>query len=280
MIIWLASYPKSGNTWVRSIIASLLYSNDGDFNFDLIKNIKQFPQKIYFNKFTEKIGEFSEIKKYWIPAQELINQDNKIRFFKTHHINCNVDGYKFTNKENTLATIYIVRDPRNLVNSISNHFSKSIEESKKFLITPRFIAGSKKHGEFKEENLKTLIGTWAEHYNFWKRTNNFLLIKYEDLVKDTEKELIKIINFLKQFINIQTSQEKNKKIIETTGFKNLKHLENLGKFNENAFENEHKKKNFFYLGPENQWHKNLDNKIINEIENKFNNEMKELEYIK
>jgi len=280
MIIWLASYPKSGNTWVRSIIASLLYSKNGDFNFDLIKNIKQFPQKIYFNKFTKKIGEFSEIKKYWISAQELINQDNKIRFFKTHHINCNVDGYKFTNKENTLATIYIVRDPRNLVNSISNHFNKSIEESKKFLITPRFIAGSKKHGEFKEENLKTLIGTWAEHYNFWKRTNNFLLIKYEDLVNDTEKELIKIINFLKQFINIQTSKEKNKKIIETTGFKNLKHLENLGKFNENAFESEHKKKKFFYLGPENQWRKNLDNKIINEIENKFNNEMKELEYIK
>ena len=45
MIIWLASYPKSGNTWVRSIISSLLYSIDGDFNFDLIKKIKQFPEK-------------------------------------------------------------------------------------------------------------------------------------------------------------------------------------------------------------------------------------------
>ena len=33
MIIWLASYPKSGNTWVRSMVASLLYTDDGFFNF-------------------------------------------------------------------------------------------------------------------------------------------------------------------------------------------------------------------------------------------------------
>ena len=57
MIIWLASYPKSGNTWVRSIISSLLYSNDGDFNFELIKKIKQFPEKKYFK---DLIGDFGD----------------------------------------------------------------------------------------------------------------------------------------------------------------------------------------------------------------------------
>jgi hypothetical protein len=45
MIIWLASYPKSGNTWIRSIIASLMYSNDGMFNFDLLKNVNNFLKK-------------------------------------------------------------------------------------------------------------------------------------------------------------------------------------------------------------------------------------------
>ena len=45
MIIWIASYPKSGNTWVRSIISSLIYSNDGNFDFDLLKKIQQFPNK-------------------------------------------------------------------------------------------------------------------------------------------------------------------------------------------------------------------------------------------
>ena len=45
MIIWIASYPKSGNTWVRSIIASLLYTNDGIFDLRLLNKIDQFPEK-------------------------------------------------------------------------------------------------------------------------------------------------------------------------------------------------------------------------------------------
>ena len=51
MIIWIASYPKSGNTWVRSLLSAYLYSNDGIFNFDLLKKINQFPSKQYFKKF-------------------------------------------------------------------------------------------------------------------------------------------------------------------------------------------------------------------------------------
>ena len=63
MIIWLASYPKSGNTWVRSIVSSLLYSDDGDFNFELIKKIKQFPEKKYFKDLISDFGNFDEIKR-------------------------------------------------------------------------------------------------------------------------------------------------------------------------------------------------------------------------
>ena len=48
MIIWIASYPKSGNTWLRSIISALVYSDDGIFDFNLLKKIQQFPEKIYF----------------------------------------------------------------------------------------------------------------------------------------------------------------------------------------------------------------------------------------
>jgi hypothetical protein len=43
MIVWLASYPKSGNTFVRSMLASYFFSKDGSYDFSLIKNIKQFP---------------------------------------------------------------------------------------------------------------------------------------------------------------------------------------------------------------------------------------------
>jgi len=281
MIIWLSSYPKSGNTWIRSMVAALMYTDDGVFNFDLLKKIKQFPNEEYFQNFTNDFGNFNEIKKYWEAAQDLINLDNKIKFLKTHHINCKINQYNFTNKKNTLATIYIVRDPRNLISSISNHYSKTLEDSKEFLFTPKFIGGYKKNGDLIKESLKTLLGTWNEHYKFWKNNNeDFLLIKYEDLIKDTRLELQKIISFIKKYTDVQTNEAKNENIIKTTNFKYLKNLEEKGYFNENAYETVNKKKKFFNLGPENKWKNLLDKKILEEIETKFSAEMKELGYLK
>jgi len=45
MIFWIASYPKSGNTWVRSLLSSYYFTNDGIFNQKLLANIEQFPKK-------------------------------------------------------------------------------------------------------------------------------------------------------------------------------------------------------------------------------------------
>tara|TARA_B100000575_G_C23038838_1_gene597915 strand:+ start:279 stop:1121 length:843 start_codon:yes stop_codon:yes gene_type:complete len=280
MIIWLASYPKSGNTWVRSIISSLIFTKDGNFNFNLIKNIKQFPIKEQFKQFTTKFRDFNEIKKYWMLAQETLNLDNKIKFLKTHHLNCKIGDYSFTNKNNTLATIYIVRDPRNLVNSIANHFSFTQEESKKFLFSPGVLSGNKYFGESNKESLPVFLGTWNEHYKFWKNKNkDYLLIKYEELVSQPEIELEKIIKFLGKYMPIETNNVKNSKIIENTSFEKLQNLEKMGTFKENAFQSPKVKQKFFHLGPENNWKKQLDNKIKNEIELKFESEMRELGYL-
>tara|TARA_B100001175_G_C19408120_1_gene589701 strand:+ start:255 stop:1049 length:795 start_codon:yes stop_codon:yes gene_type:complete len=264
------------------MISALMYSNDGLFNFDLLSHIKQFPSKRYLKNYTNDFENFNEVKKYFIQAQEFINLDNKVKFLKTHHINCKMDHDNFTNKKNTLATIYVVRDPRNLVSSISNHFSLSLDDSKDFILTPRMLVGNaNKQKNFEKNNLKTLIGTWAEHYRFWKYNNeNFLLIKYEDLVNNAFSQLNKIIKFLEKFIPIESNGEKIKNIINTTGFEFLKQLEKKGNFNENATDDLGIHKKFFHLGPANKWQNTLDKKIIDEIENKLSKEMIELGYLR
>jgi hypothetical protein len=281
MIIWLASYPKSGNTWIRSMIVSLLYTEDGFFNFELIKNIPQFPDNKYFKEFTGDLANFDEVMKYWRIAQDKINLDNEIKFFKTHHLNCKINEYSFTDKSNTLATIYIVRDPRSLVSSISNHFSKTINESKKFLLTPKFIGGKESKDRQKLNHIPTLLGTWSEHYKFWTMNNkNLLLIKYEDLINDTELQLEKIVKFLEKFIPIKTNKEKNYNIIKSTSFDQLKNMEKKGLFKEgivNKFSNE--KVDFFRLGPKNKWEDNLEKDIQKELEDAFEKEMIELGYL-
>ena len=84
MIVWLASYPKSGNTWLRSIISALVYSQDGLFNFELLRKIPQFPTQKYFREFTDDYTNIHEIKKYWIAAQDKINLGNEIKFLKRY----------------------------------------------------------------------------------------------------------------------------------------------------------------------------------------------------
>ena len=70
MIIWLSSYPKSGNTYLRSFLSAYYYTNDGSFNFDLLKFIEQFPDKQFFQSFMKTKKEASE---KWLLQERLLN---------------------------------------------------------------------------------------------------------------------------------------------------------------------------------------------------------------
>ena len=283
MIIWLASYPKSGNTWVRSIISSLLYSEDGNFNFNLIEKIDQFPEKKYFKDLIKDFNDFHEIFRNWIIAQDKINLDRKIKIFKTHQGKYTINNNNFTNSDNTLATIYIVRDPRSLIKSISNHYTLSMDEAFDFLINPRLM-GDGKSFEEKKDGIYNILGRWDEHYRSWTdNKKNFLLIKYEDLIKDAEIELKRIIRFLQNYLNFQVDNNKIRNILKSTSFENLKKMESAGDFKEYENKAEYKKNgekfNFFHLGPQNIWKENLKHEIALKIEKNFYKTMKELEYL-
>ena len=280
MIIWIASYPKSGNTWLRSIISALVYSKDGIFTFDKLSKIDQFPEKKFFKNLVKNFSDFDEIKKNWIAAQDKINLDEKIKFFKTHQGNFKIENDHFTNNQNTQAVIYIVRDPRNLVTSISNHYSLSLNEACKFLTSPE-LRGNGKSWEEKKDGIYNFLGKWNEHYKSWtNNTKNLLLLRYEDLITEPKKELEKLIFFLNKYVNFETSDIKINKILESTSFKNLKKMEQEGSFMENVIKKETGSNvNFFNLGPKNIWQNSLDQKIIKEIEDNFKVEMKEIGYL-
>lgn len=272
MIIWLASYPKSGNTWVRAIIASLLFTEDGKFNFEYLKRIPQFPQKRFFEDIVNNLQEFEEIKKNWILAQNRINLTKSLKFLKTHNGNYTLDNFHFTNKVNTLGTIYIVRDPRNVLLSIKNHYDLNDQKALDFILTSKKLVH--------KDKTRTLLGKWGDHYKSWTRNNsNLLIIKYENLINNPEYELIKIIKYLEKNCRFETNEEKNKNIIKTTSFQNLKKMESEGKFKESVLSKELNKITFFNQGKENCWEKKLDKKVRREIEKMYYEEMKELGYL-
>jgi|TARA_B110000503_G_scaffold26899_1_gene42600 hypothetical protein len=280
MIIWLASYPKSGNTWVRYFLTSLIYSNQGKNGLEKLGFIMQYPKRDQFEKLVTNFDDFNQIRKNWINSQNLINSDKKIKIFKTHHVLCGLGEENFTNEKNTLGAIYIVRDPRNVISSILYHFNLSnTEEALNFIQKEeKFIGNVKNKVNYP---LHTLIGSWKTNYNSWKNVGkNFLLVKYEDLILNPNTEFKRIADYITNTINIKFSEEQIEKSINECSFKNMRSLEDKNGFIESIKDSEGKnKKKFFNLGPKNTWKENLDKKFADEIENSFNDEMKELGYI-
>ena len=80
MILWLASYPKSGNTWLRCLLSSYYYTKNGEFKFDLLNNIPQFPAEKFFYKYRNLIKHPSDTIRYWKIEQQKINDKNKFIF--------------------------------------------------------------------------------------------------------------------------------------------------------------------------------------------------------
>ena len=289
MIVWIASYPKSGNTWIRTLINQIIQSNslEKDNVFKNLKSIPNYPLKSHYKNILDNINldkltgkDLKNITlKNWLSTQRIINSSGKVNFLKTHTMLCKINIEKkdffFTDKLNTYGVIYIVRDPRNVISSFKNFLSHDdIEE------TFEVLTNANQWIDSDNIRMPQFISSWDNNYNSWKNFPNFLLIKYEDLIINPERELNKIINYLNKFIKISLENIKINKIIENSSFNNLKKLENEGKFYESSTNPKTGQKNtFFNLGPKNNWQELLDKNISDKIERVYFKEMKELGYL-
>ena len=278
MIVWLASYHKSGNTLLRSILSTYFYSPDGIYNFNYTYMIEQFPTRRHFEKFGLDSTNEQLVFKNFIKVQEMINSKNKnIKFLKTHSQYFNNGDFKFTNGQNSLCAIYIVRDPRNVITSYAHHSGIDLQSI--------FDAMTDKERctALTEKHCKNFIGSWGSNYNSWKILGKkVFIVKYEDLILKKKTTLLKIFKFLENFgFNVSNlDMTKLNKTIKTTEFEKMKELEEKNNFIESQFHPETGERiPFFNLGPKNDWRKDLDDKIRIKIENFFRKEMEELGYL-
>ena len=280
MIIWLASYPKSGNTLLRSILSSYFYSREGIFIFNDLYKISQFPLARDFLKLGININNEEEVFKNFIKVQNTINDNDKnAKFFKTHSSLCKMYGSNFTDLKNTLGVIYIVRDPRNVVTSFAHHYDLTVDQATDALCDEkRFVLKT-------DNNCSTFLGSWNFNFNSWKALelkNKYLLVKYEDLINKKKSTLLKIFKFLEDMGMIfDFDIIKLNKAIKSTEFDKMKSLEKKETFYEGVVDlKTGKRKVFFNLGPKNDWKRILDKKNREKIEKRFEKEMVELGYLR
>lgn len=186
---YIVSYPKSGNTWIRLILSNIL---------SVERNKKIFLNEI--KDFVPDAHSYTQLDAAGKP--ESLFSNLKFQFVKSH------EPYsKFFEGKNV---IYIVRDGRDIINSYYHYMNARSEKQVKIqdLIT-------------KSDELE--FGSWSMHINSWYKGKHgkYLLLRYEDLLQDTENEIKRLLNF----INFEVSEQHIKSAINNSRFENLTSLE-------------------------------------------------------
>ncbi len=271
--IFLASYPKSGNTWMRAIISNL-YNFDKEFNLKTLKSIPLLSIKKNFDEFENKIYSdnnvlhFDWVSENIIDCQKILNKkSNHLNIFKTH----SVRHKKFTNETVNAGFIYIIRDPRDIIVSLKNFSGKEIDETiDKFLFSRSLMITT--------NGAQELLSTWELNVQSWLNYNSVprLIIKYEDLKLNPKENILNVKEFLNKIhrLNINLRDRHIDKIIENTNFNNLKQLED-----KNGFDEATKNSKFFRSGTSNQWKNILSSSQAKLIERNLRSLMRYFNYI-
>ena len=232
-----------------------------------------FPDQKLLERLKVDYYKFEEIVKNWETMQDFINLNKKTNFVKTHNAMVTVGSYKFTTTRNTKGSIYIVRDPRDVLVSLSHHMGIDYEQTFEHLSSSlNFgypLSGDKRYK-------KSLMGAWSDHYKSWKnfKSCKTLIVKYEDMVLDEYNTFKKIIKYLTEVDGTEYKEEKLIKALKQTQFDELQKMEKDEGFSEKG-----KGELFFRKGKIGEWKKDLSVNLTKKIEKMFSKEMIELGYL-
>ena len=276
-IFWIASYPKSGNTWMRLILKNIFFNAKSGEElhglnyfpyFEVAKNY-QFIKDINIDDFNN-LNQMQVIAKYRVKAQENIKiNGGDFGFFKTHSSNLKIKDIPYTNEKTTLGFFYLIRDPREIAVSYASHQNINIDEVIDIMTNHKAIS-------LGLDSIPMHQSRWDQNILSWNKlkTPN-LFIKYEDMLENYENIIYRILDFFEKNFNFDFKNKKNviSVVLKNTKFNKLKEIENKKKFAEQL------SNNFFRSGKKDSWKSILSNAQITRIEKEFQKTMKFYDYL-
>lgn len=269
-IVWIASYPKSGNTWCRIFLARFLFE---------IQNINEISIPIYSSKtFLEKesdidISELPDKDLHQLRLEVFTNLANNIDLFPVKIHDSFQEKYgemPFLPFNNSKAVIYLVRNPFDVAISFSRHLGINYDKTISIMNNKNYNLSTPTKKYLTQ--MPQLLNTWSNHIKGWLEQKKIplLLVKYEKLIKQPYIEFSKILDFL----NLPYTDEKLHDAIQFASFENLSRQEKLIGFNEKSTHSE----KFFHTGKSYYYKNYLTQTQIKTIYNQHYKMIKYLEY--
>jgi hypothetical protein len=276
-IIWLASYPKSGNTWTRAFLHNFIKEEEetpGEA-YDINKmNVLSTSDNglMWFEKVLgkpPKDATHREIAEARPAVHKFIHDESTgFIFLKTHNALVVHDGIRLHTPELTAGGIYIVRNPLDVVISYSFHLDLTIDETMDVMDKVGYATPTNEKAIFQ------IQGSWSENvYSWTKRPNPSLhVMRYEDMLEHPRE----VFSELATFLQLPVEAERLEKAISKSSFKNLQGIEKEKGFRERP---QHTEK-FFREGRAGQWRHELSLNQIKRIVRNHGEQMDRFGYLK
>ncbi|MCZ4281164.1 sulfotransferase domain-containing protein [Kiloniella laminariae] len=268
-ILWLASYPKSGNTWMRTFLANLIADSKEPLPVNKVSEIcsGEANTRWYNGVFNKPLEELSrqEIADIRVDVQRAISRLSKnVLILKTHNFLGEYLGKPLVAMDATGAAVYIVRDPRDVAISAADHFGVTIDKAIKILA---------KESTKSDRPIYEVYNSWSNHVKSWTQIphKTLMVYRYEDMLEKPEETF----GAISRKLGITKDEARIQRAITHSSFKVLQTIEEEEGFTEKSKNSER----FFRAGKSGQWQSVLTDKQVKQIEKDHGHQMKKFGYL-
>ena len=195
-IIWLASYPKSGNTWLRIFLENLFRNTQlpADINDLDVVRFSDNSYSLYETVCGKSLRTETDtnIHKLRNQVQKYMGSHSETVFAKTHNAVMNFENSPLIWLEHLAGVVYVIRNPLDMLISFSDHYNLTIDDTIEAISSPYHRINSTEKGIFQ------VLGGWSNHYYSWFNVENLspLCLRYEDMIGNPVKSFGKLMKFL------------------------------------------------------------------------------------
>ncbi|WP_421726532.1 sulfotransferase domain-containing protein [Bauldia sp.] len=276
-IVWIASYPKSGNTWIRVFLHHLFRMADGrpleDYDLDSLSRTSTvaFGRVDLFERFMEKpILESDPVDIAFARPkvqQAMVDEEDRVIFVKTHSFLGRVFDQPLINRAVSSGAIYIVRNPLDVAVSLQSYLGVSLDSA------IRSMGASLNASPTVEIRAQEIWGSWTENVGSWTTNSPPVVhvVRYEDLLADTRNQFDAIVRHLR----LDVTPEQVEEALALSSFDRLQAQEAATGF----IERPSYSGQFFRAGKAGQWRDVLSPEQIDRIVSDHGEQMSRFGYL-